>query len=77
MQRVTVHTAKTHLSKLIEAALAGEEVVISRGNQPVVRLVPIPQAGFKIGLLSGQLGAAPDFLTPMSDEELSVWEDGV
>lgn len=36
---VSVHEAKTHLSRLIERVLAGEEVVIARNKEPVVRLV--------------------------------------
>ncbi len=70
----TVHTAKTQLSKLIEAALNGEEVVIARGSQPVVRLVPVAQNAFKLGLLNGQIGAGPDFLEPMEDADLATWE---
>ena len=38
-QQFTVHAAKTHLSKLIEAALAGDDIVIAKGRKPVVRLV--------------------------------------
>lgn len=77
MQQVTVHVAKTNLSKLIDAALAGEEVVISRGNRPAVRLVAIPQGRFQIGVLkSDALGPGPDFLEPMSEEDLSMWEGG-
>jgi antitoxin (DNA-binding transcriptional repressor) of toxin-antitoxin stability system len=37
----TVHQAKTQLSKLIASALAGEEVVIARGSEPVVGLTPV------------------------------------
>ena len=74
IQRVTVHAAKTHLSRLIEAALAGEDVVIARGDKPVVRLVPIEPKDFQIGLLAGQLGAGPDFLQPMDPDELDLWE---
>jgi prevent-host-death family protein len=40
MRSVTVHEAKTNLSKLIEQACRGEEVIIARGATPVVRLVP-------------------------------------
>lgn len=69
-----VHTAKTQLSKLIEAALRGEEVIIARGNEPVVKIVPIKKQGFKIGILEGKLGTIPDFLEPMSDEDLKLWE---
>ncbi len=75
--QVTVHAAKTHLSKLIEAALAGEEVVIARGRKPVVKLVAIPQHSFKIGLLKDQLkGPVPDFLEPMDEHDLELWEGG-
>ena len=75
MQQVTVHAAKMNLSKLIEAALSGEEIVIAKGTRPVVRLAAIPQGGFRIGLLKGQLaGSEPDFLAPMEDGELALWE---
>jgi prevent-host-death family protein len=38
---VTIHEAKTHLSRLIAQVLAGEEVIIARGKEPVVKLVPV------------------------------------
>ena len=76
MQQVTIHAAKTHLSRLIEAALAGEDVVIARGDKPVVRLVPIAKQSFQIGVLAGQLGAGPDFLAPLDASELDLWEGG-
>ena len=41
MKAVNIHEAKTSLSALIAAAEAGEEVIISRANKPVVRLVPV------------------------------------
>jgi prevent-host-death family protein len=75
MPQVTVHVAKTTLSKLIEAALAGEEVVIAKGSKPVVKLVPIPQGRFQIGLLKDHLtGPGPDFLEPLEDPDLDLWE---
>jgi antitoxin (DNA-binding transcriptional repressor) of toxin-antitoxin stability system len=75
MRQFTVHAAKTNLSRLIEAALAGEDVVIARGDKPVVRLVAIPQGRFKLGVLSGQLsGDGPDFLAPMTEDDLALWE---
>jgi antitoxin (DNA-binding transcriptional repressor) of toxin-antitoxin stability system len=56
-----------HLSRLIEAALAREEVVIAKGDEPVVRLVPIPQGQFRFGVRPpGALGEGPDFSAPMS-----------
>lgn len=41
--RVGIHEAKTQLSKLIPAALAGEEVIITKAGQPLVKLVPVQQ----------------------------------
>ncbi|WP_298938250.1 type II toxin-antitoxin system prevent-host-death family antitoxin [uncultured Ruegeria sp.] len=70
----TVHKAKSQLSKLIDAALAGEEVVIAKGTKPVVKLVAIPQSRFKLGVLEGKVGNPPDFLEPLSTEELDAWE---
>lgn len=75
--QVTVHVAKTHLSKLIDAALSGEEVVIAKGRKPVVKLVAIPQTSFRIGILEGQLdGPAPDFFEPLDEDDLTAWEGG-
>jgi antitoxin (DNA-binding transcriptional repressor) of toxin-antitoxin stability system len=75
MRSVTIHVAKTQLSKLIEAALAGEDVVIAKGDKPVVRLVAIPQGHFKLGVLAaGALGDGPDFLAPMDEDQLAAWE---
>jgi prevent-host-death family protein len=73
--QVTIKAAKTNLSKLIEAALAGEEVVIAKGDKPVVKLVPVARAPFKLGLLAGQVtGPIPNFFEPMSEEELAAWD---
>ncbi len=64
--QVSIRAAKTNLSKLIEAALQGEEVVIAKGKRPVVRIVPIAaRSGFKIGLLKDKLaGSRPRFPGP-------------
>lgn len=73
--QVTIHAAKTNLSRLIEAALSGEEVVIAKGTRPVVKLVPIKHGAFKIGLLAGELsGAGPDFFEPLDEKDLALWE---
>lgn len=75
--RVTVHAAKTNLSKLIDAALSGEEVVIAKGQKPAVKLVPIPQNTFQIGLLKGEIaGGGPDFFEPLDEATLADWEGG-
>ena len=72
--QVNVHQAKTQLSKLIEAALRGEEVVIARGDVPVVRLLPVEKMKFRIGLPEFAGMSCPDFLEPMSEEDLQLWE---
>lgn len=69
-----VHAAKSQLSKLIEQAISGEEVIIAKGSKPMVRLVPIPQSRFKIGILDKKAGHVPDFFEPLADEELDLWE---
>ncbi len=70
----SIHAAKTQLSKLIEAALRGEEVIIAKGSVPAVRLEPIRKSRFRFGVLADDIGTAPDFLEPMDDEELALWE---
>lgn len=74
--QVTIHAAKTNLSKLIKAALDGEDVVIARGDQPVVRLVPVGKKNkFVFGILADKLkDPPPDFFEPMSEEGLASWE---
>jgi prevent-host-death family protein len=73
----TVHAAKTNLSKLIDAALSGEEVVIAKGSRPVVKIVPVEQRVFSFGLLKGKVtGDGPDFFEAISEDELALWEGG-
>jgi len=77
MATVTVHAAKTQLSKLIARALEGEEVIIARGTVPVVRLVPVtPKPRRQFGALKGKLHVPDSFFEPMSEEELRLWEGG-
>jgi prevent-host-death family protein len=73
---VNMHQAKTSLSRLVERALAGEEVVIARNGEPLVRLVPVSKQGEPRvpGRGKGQIWIAPDCFDPMSEEELALWE---
>jgi prevent-host-death family protein len=75
MATFSVHEAKTHLSRLIERVLAGEEVVISRNKEPVVRLVREGPAKKKplLGAMKGQFDIDEAVFAPMSDEELEEW----
>jgi prevent-host-death family protein len=76
MPTVTIHQAKTNLSKLIERASQGEEIIIARGSKPVARLVPVGAVKGKRqpGSLKGKLVIGPEFFEPMSESELSDWE---
>jgi prevent-host-death family protein len=76
MKTVGIHEAKTSLSRLIEKACRGEEIIIARGKDPVVRLVPIAdrKRGRKLGILKGKLVVGPEFFEPLPPEELEGWE---
>ena len=68
--QVNIHEAKSQLSKLIQAALNGREVIIAKGNKPVVRLEVLPQArgNRKIGNAKGLiLSMTDDFDEPLDD----------
>jgi antitoxin (DNA-binding transcriptional repressor) of toxin-antitoxin stability system len=58
-----MHAAKTNLSQLVERALAGEEIVLTRRGEPAVRLVPERGAGFAslAGVWGGRVRIADDF----------------
>lgn len=76
MTTVTVHEAKTHLSKLIARVLAGEEVVIARGKVAAVKIVPLePIAKPKrlLGRLKGKVELTDAFFEPLPDDELKAW----
>ncbi len=75
METVTIHKAKTELSRLIEKACRGEEIVIARGKKPVVRLVAIEDTRIqrKPGALRGKLKVGPEFFEPLPPEELDAW----
>ncbi|HET8657268.1 MAG TPA: type II toxin-antitoxin system prevent-host-death family antitoxin [Longimicrobiaceae bacterium] len=75
MEIVNVHAAKTHLSKLIARACAGEEIVIARDSQPMVRLVPVAREEPKRqrGSLEGQVVVPDSFFDPLPEEELEAW----
>ena len=75
MEYVKVQYAKTHLSALLASVEAGQEIVISRGERPVARLVPVEAAGARdLGFVAYRV---PDgFFDPLPEEELTAWEGG-
>jgi prevent-host-death family protein len=77
MKTVTIHEAKTNLSKLIKQACEGEEIVIARGSKPVAKLVPLKPGKKKsrreFGFLKGKLKVGPEFFEPLPEKELEAW----
>jgi len=72
-----IYSAKTHLSKLVDRALKGDEVIIAKANTPLVCIVPYhtrhPQ-GRVPGSAKGEFEMSDDFDAPLPEEELGVWE---
>ena len=75
-QIVNMHQAKSSLSRLVERALAGEEVIIARNGEPLVKLVPVPkQKQPRVpGKYKGQIWIGPDF--EFTDEEITELFEG-
>ncbi len=76
MAVVTIHEAKTNLSRLIARVLAGEEVTIARGKEPVVKLMPVnapPKAKRVLGTLKAKIDLDAGFWDPLPEEDLALW----
>jgi prevent-host-death family protein len=71
MTQVNIHEAKTQLSKLIEKVKKGEEVIISKYNKPVVKLVLIEELKSKrrLNTAKGLIVMSEDFDSPLEDLE--------
>ncbi len=69
MQTVNLYEAKTQLSRLVDRAAAGEEIVIAKGGRPLARLVPIARrtSPRPLGLFRGRVRVADDFDAPLPD----------
>lgn len=77
MTTVNIHAAKTHLSKLVDQAAAGEEIVIARAGKPVARLVALeeaPQKRYRLGGLRGKMRLPDNFDDPLPDWLLDAFE---
>ncbi len=74
MKQVNIHEAKAQLSRLIDMAEQGEEVIIARHNRPVARLQPIRRAARKPGLMKGRIRMHEDFDAPLPDAWLAAFE---
>jgi prevent-host-death family protein len=72
MQAVNIHEAKTHLSRLVEQAANGEEIIIAKAGRPMARLVPLAEGKpvRRLGLMKGQITIPDDFDEPLPPEIL-------
>ncbi|RWN02255.1 MAG: type II toxin-antitoxin system prevent-host-death family antitoxin [Mesorhizobium sp.] len=70
---VKIGEAKTHLSNLLAKVEAGEEVIISRGNDPIAKLSRIPKTN-DLGALIEEVRAARARATPVTTEEILAWK---
>ena len=73
MKTVNMHEAKTHLSRLVEAAAGGEPFVIARAGKPLVKVVPLAEgdtAGARLGFLPGL--AVPDDFDTMGGDGIAA-----
>ena len=78
MGAINIHDAKTHFSRLVDRAAAGEEIIIAKAGKPVARLVPLAPAEKPkkrvLGLLAGQITLSDDFDAPLPDDLLDMFE---
>jgi prevent-host-death family protein len=70
-----MHEAKTGLSRLVERAEAGEEIIIARAGKPAARLVPFTaRRRRRLGLLDGRCRIPDDFNAPLPDSVRRAFE---
>jgi prevent-host-death family protein len=74
-ETVSLYEAKTQLSRLVDRAAAGEEIVIAKAGKPVARLVPFEprREPRRPGLMKGQIWIADDFDEPLPEESMAAF----
>ncbi len=72
METVNIHDAKTHLSRLVERAAAGEPFIIAKSGKPMVKVIPLDSSSGgeikRLGFLTGQIDVPQDFDRMGEDE---------
>jgi len=78
MAKINIHEAKTHLSRYVEEAARGKEIVIAKAGKPIARIAPLATARIprKLGLLNGKARIPDDFNAPLSEEQLAEFLGG-
>lgn len=80
MRTINIHQAKTHLSRLVEDAGGGEEIIIAKAGRPVARLMPLAEPERrvpKLGTLRDKIWVADDWDSPETNEAIwsEFWEE--
>ena len=77
MRTVNIHEAKTHLSKLVDAAAKGEPFIIAKAGKPLVKVVPLdaPPAPQRLGFMKGEI-QVPDDFDRMFEAEIQAMFEG-
>jgi prevent-host-death family protein len=74
-QTVNIHEAKTHLSRLIDEVVQGQEFVIAKAGKPMAKLVALSSSKErKLGLLKGKFTVPDDFDAPLPEDVLDSFE---
>lgn len=74
---VNIYEAKTNLSRLVEQASAGEEIIIAKAGKPMAKLVPLePKRKIRLGLFEGEFKVPEDFDTMCEEEIRKLFEEG-
>lgn len=74
MKQVSVHAAKTHLSRLLREIAAGEDIVITRSGRPVAKLVTLEEERPIFGIDKGRFVVPDDFDAPLDEDLLRAFE---
>ncbi len=78
MSKVNIHDAKTRLSRYVEEASLGKEIIIAKAGKPVARITPLTAIKVvrKLGLVNGKVCIPDDFNTPLPDMVLAEFLSG-
>jgi prevent-host-death family protein len=76
MSTINIHEAKTHLSRLVDRAAAGEEIIIAKAGKPLAKLVSLTEVKppVRFGTLAGILRIPDDFEAPLPPDLLEAFE---
>jgi prevent-host-death family protein len=76
METVNLYEAKTNLSRLVDQANAGEQIVIAKGGKPMAMLTPLTpkKRTIRYGLMKGQFEVPADFDAPLPDDVIAAFE---